>query len=86
MKLSKSERQIFKRTVDFMQRVDPNGIYYTILEDLERVNPEELIVEILEILRRWKEDIHCPLNTKYRAISALELELILILQNSQERK
>lgn len=86
MKLSKSERQVFKCAVDFMQRIDPNGVYYTILEDLECANPEELIIEILKIFSRWKEDIHHPLNTKYRAISKFENELILILQNSQERK
>lgn len=49
MRITEQDKRTFKKVVDFMQRMDQNGVYYTILEDLEYISPKELIAEILEL-------------------------------------
>lgn len=58
MRITEQDKRTFKKVVDFMQRMDQNGVYYTILEDLEYINPKELIAEILETFKQWKSDIN----------------------------
>ena len=41
MRITEQDKRTFKKVVDFMQRMDQNGVYYTILEDLEYINPKE---------------------------------------------
>ena len=54
MRITEQDKRTFKKVVDFMQRMDQNGVYYTILEDLEYISPKELIAEILETVRQSK--------------------------------
>lgn len=35
MRITEQDKRTFKKVVDFMQRMDQNGVYYTILEDLD---------------------------------------------------
>lgn len=79
MRLPEHDKNTFIKVVDFMQRIDQNGIYYTILEDLEYISPKELIAEILETFRQWKTDIGGANDPKYKAICNFEFDLINML-------
>lgn len=35
MRITEQDKRTFQKVVDFMQRMDQNGVYYTIMEDLE---------------------------------------------------
>lgn len=78
MRITEQDKRTFRKVVDFMQRMDQNGVYYTILEDLE-FSPKELITEILEIFRQWKSDINSAHDPKYKAICNFEFDLIAML-------
>lgn len=79
MRLTEKDKRTFQKVVDFMERMDGNGVYYTILEDLETVKPKQIILEILEIFTRWKIDLHSASNPKYKAICKFEFDLISML-------
>ena len=79
MRITEQDKHTFKKVVDFMQRMDQNGVYYTILEDLEYISPKELIAEILDIFNRWKIDLHSVSDPKYKAICNFEFDLITML-------
>lgn len=79
MRITEQDKRTFKKVVDFMQRMDQNGVYYTILEDLEYISPKELIAEILETFRQWKSDINSTHDPKYKAICNFEFDLIAML-------
>lgn len=79
MRITEQDKRTFKKVVDFMQRMDQNGVYYTILEDLEYISPKELIAEILETFRQWKSDINNEHDPKYKAICNFEFDLITML-------
>ena len=64
MRITEQDKRTFKKVVDFMQRMDQNGVYYTILEDLEYINPKELIAEILETFKQWKSMIFYKLTKR----------------------
>lgn len=79
MKLTENDKNTFRKVVDFMQRMDQNGVYYSILEDLETVSHKILIAEILDIFNRWKIDLHSVSDPKYKAICKFEFDLISML-------
>ncbi len=79
MRITEQDKRTFRKVVDFMQRMDQNGVYYTILEDLEYISPKELIAEILEIFKQWKSDINSAHDPKYKAICNFEFDLIAML-------
>lgn len=79
MKLTEHEKRTFQKVIDFMQRMDQNGVYYSILEDLEYISPKEIILEILEIFKQWKSDINSAHDPKYKAICNFEFDLIVML-------
>lgn len=79
MKLTEHEKRTFQKVVDFMQRMDQNGVYYSILEDLEYISPKEIILEILETFKQWKRDINSAHDPKYKAICNFEFDLIAML-------
>lgn len=79
MRITEQDKRTFQKVVDFMQRMDQNGVYYTIMEDLELINHKTIIVEILDIFRQWKSDINSPKDPKYKAICNFEFDLIAML-------
>lgn len=79
MRITEQDKRTFKKVVDFMQRMDQNGVYYSIMEDLETVSHKTLIAEILEIFSRWKIDLHNVNDPKYKAICNFEFDLIAML-------
>lgn len=79
MRIAEQDKRIFQKVIDFMQCMDQNGVYYTIMEDLELTNQKEIIAEILDIFRQWKSDINSLENPKYKAICNFELDLISML-------
>lgn len=79
MSIKEKDKRTFERIVSFMERQDANGEYYSILEDLEMVNIKDLIMKIMDIFRRWKSDINCASDPKYKAICNFEFDLIAML-------
>lgn len=79
MKITEQDKRTFKKVINFMQHMDQNGVYYTILEDLEYISMKELIFEILETFRQWKNDLNNAHDPKYKAICNFEFDLIAML-------
>lgn len=79
MRITEQDKRTFQKVVDFMQRMDQNGVYYTIMEDLELINQKTIIAEILDIFRQWKSDINSAHDPKYKAICNFEFDLIAML-------
>lgn len=79
MGITENDKRTFQKIVDFMQRMDQNGVYYTIMEDLNYINTKEIIKEILMIFHQWKEDLNNVEDLKYKAICNFELDLIAML-------
>lgn len=79
MKITEQDKRTFKKVINFMQHMDQNGVYYTILEDLEYISMKELILEILETFRQWKNDLNNAHDSKYKAICNFEFDLIAML-------
>lgn len=79
MRISEQDKRTFEKIVDFMEHIDRNGSFYTILEELNQNTIKELATEILEIFRRWKADIGSESDPKYKAICNFEMELIAII-------
>jgi hypothetical protein len=79
MRITEQDKRTFQKVADFMQRMDQNGVYYTIMEDLELINHKTIIAEILDIFRQWKSDINSPKDPKYKAICNFEFDLIAML-------
>lgn len=79
MTVTEQDKRTFQKIVNFMQHIDQNGVYYTILEDLGHINTKELIFEILDIFKQWKIDIHNAHDPKYKAICNFEFDLIKML-------
>lgn len=78
--ITEAEKHTFQKVIDFMQCMDGNGIYYTIMEDLDYINKYELITEILNVFRQWKNKIINSRNETYKAICVFEYELIAMLE------
>ena len=79
MKLTTKDKNTFQKVVDCMQRMNQNGVYYSIMEDLETVSHKILIAEILEIFSRWKIDLHSVNDPKYKAICNFEIAMVTML-------
>ena len=79
MRITEQDKHTFQKVVDFMERMDGNGIFYTILEDLEQIETKELITEILDIFTRWKNDLNSSSDPRYKTICNFELDLISII-------
>ena len=79
MRITEQDKCTFKKVVDFMQHMDQNGVYYTIMEDLELINNKTIIAEILETFRQWKSNINSAHDPKYKAICNFEFDLIAML-------
>lgn len=79
MGITENDKRTFQKIVDFMQRMDQNGVYYTIMEDLNYINQKEIIKEILMIFHQWKEDLNNVEDLKYKAICNFEFDLIAML-------
>lgn len=79
MRITENDKRTFQKIVDFMQRMDQNGVYYTIMEDLNYINQKEIIKEILMIFHQWKEDLNNVEDLRYKAICNFEFDLITML-------
>lgn len=79
MRVSERDKRTFQKVVDFMERMDGNGVFYTILEDLGQIETKELITEILDIFTHWKNDLNSPSDPRYKAICNFELDLISMI-------
>lgn len=61
----------------FMERNDPNGDYYSYIEDIEagKISLTETAAVLIKILSRWKSDLHSRKNPKYATMTAFQIIL-----------
>lgn len=61
----------------FMQRNDPNGDYYSYIEDIEagEISLTETVSVLIKILAQWKSDLHSRKNSQYTTMSKFQLVL-----------
>lgn len=61
----------------FMQRNDPNGDYYSYIEDIEagEISLTETVSVLIKILAQWKSDLHSRKNPQYTTMSKFQLVL-----------
>lgn len=61
----------------FMQRNDPNGDYYSYIEDIEagEISLTETVSVLIKILAQWKSNLHSRKNPQYTTMSKFQLVL-----------
>lgn len=61
----------------FMQRNDPNGDYYSYIEDIEagEISLTETVSVLIKILAQWKSDLHSRKNPLYAKMTTYQLVL-----------
>lgn len=61
----------------FMQRNDPNGDYYSYIEDIEagEISLTETVTVLIKILAQWKVDFHSRKNPLYTKMTSYQLVL-----------
>lgn len=61
----------------FMQRNDPNGDYWTYIEDIEagEINLTETVAILIRVLAQWKSDLHSRKNPLYAKMTTYQLVL-----------
>lgn len=75
-----AEFNTLRRVLEFMQRNDNNGEYYTYLDDFQAgaMSINDIINDILPILQRWRNDIGFSKAPAALAILRLEYDLLMI--------
>lgn len=61
----------------FMQRNDPNGDYWTYIEDIEagEISLTETVTVLIRVLAQWKSDLHSRKNPLYAKMTTYQLVL-----------
>lgn len=61
----------------FMQRNDPNGDYWTYIEDIEagEISLTETVTILIRVLAQWKNDLHSRKNPLYAKMTTYQLVL-----------
>lgn len=61
----------------FMQRNDPNGDYWTYIEDIEagKISLTETVTVLIRVLAQWKSDLHSRKNPLYAKMTTYQLVL-----------
>lgn len=61
----------------FMQHNDPNGDYWTYIEDIEagEISLTEIVTVLIKILAQWKSDLHSRKSPQYTTMSKFQLVL-----------
>lgn len=61
----------------FMQHNDPNGDYWTYIEDIEagEISLTETVTVLIRVLAQWKSDLHSRKNPQYTTMSKFQLVL-----------
>lgn len=61
----------------FMQRNDPNGDYWTYIEDIEagEISLTETVTVLIRVLAQWKNDLHSRKNSLYAKMTTYQLVL-----------
>lgn len=61
----------------FMQRNDPNGDYWTYIEDIEagEISLTETVRVLIRVLAQWKSDLHSRKNPLYAKMTTYQLVL-----------
>lgn len=60
-----------------MQHNDPNGDYWTYIEDIEagKISLTETVTVLIRVLAQWKSDLHSRKNPQYTTMSKYQLVL-----------
>ena len=61
----------------FMQHNDPNGDYWTYIEDIEagEISLTETVKVLIRVLAQWKSDLHSRKNPLYAKMTTYQLVL-----------
>ena len=61
----------------FMQHNDPNGDYWTYIEDIEagEISLTETVTVLIRVLAHWKSDVHSRTNPLYAKMTTYQLVL-----------
>ena len=60
-----------------MQHNDPNGDYWTYIEDIEagKISLTETVTVLIRVLAQWKSDLHSRKNPLYAKMTTYQLVL-----------
>lgn len=75
--MQKQDKENLIAIFQFMQRNDPNGDYYSYIEDIEagKISLTETAAVLIKVLSRWKSDLHSRKNPKYATMTAFQIVL-----------
>lgn len=73
--MSNHQREILQKVCEFMQNVDKNGTYDTVINDIDEglVSFDDIVDSLLVTARQWLDDCGNPSDaTCWRTINMLE--------------
>ena len=75
--MQKQDRENLITIFQFMQHNDPNGDYWTYIEDIEagKISLTETVTVLIRVLAQWKSDLHSRKNPQYTTMSKYQLVL-----------
>lgn len=75
--MQKQDKENLITIFQFMQRNDPNGDYWTYIEDLEagKISLTETVTTLIRVLAQWKVDLHSRKNPLYAKMTTYQLVL-----------
>lgn len=73
----RQDRENLLTIFQFIQRIDPNGDYYSYIEDIEagEISLTETAAALIKVLSQWKSDLHSRKNPQYTTMSKFQLVL-----------
>ena len=75
--MQKQDRENLITIFQFMQQNDPNGDYWSYIEDLEagKISLTETVTTLIRVLAQWKVDLHSRKNPLYIKMTSYQLVL-----------
>lgn len=75
--MQKQDRENLITIFQFMQHNDPNGDYWSYIEDLEagKISLTETVTTLIRVLAQWKVDLHSRKNHLYAKMTTYQLVL-----------
>ena len=76
-KMQRQDKENLIIIFQFMQHNDPNGDYWTYIEDIEagEISLTETVTVLIRVLAQWKSDLHSRKNPLYAKMTTYQLVL-----------
>lgn len=75
--MQKQDKENLITIFEFMQHNDPNGDYWSYIDDIEagEISLTETVTTLIKVLEQWKIDLNYRKNLIYRKMTKFQLVL-----------